>query len=220
MAGKGFGTQKAQTIDAGWKLEVKFKDGNSAKLVFLHELDECLEVYTHIKPVQLNGQWRNIPSGNRNGHLFPAVPDAFDMHPDKDVAKVGLKRFAKVYVLDATGKSAELKGKVAFIELKAEIFKAIEAWVSATGKPLTGREVSVVRKGSGQLDTKYPTAVLDAHPEINPAELDDTEVQDYLYKLYIAPLTMDDLRNWYDQCMPTPQTAPLQAQAADEDVAF
>lgn len=204
---KGFGLPQAQPADSGWKTEVKLKSGENATVVFLHGLNDGLSVYTHGKPVQINGQWKNIPSGNRNGHLFPPVVDVFDQHPDKDVAKTVLKRFALVYVLNATGKSAELKGKVAFVELKKEIFDTLSAWENATGKTLENREVAIARKGSGIQDTKYPTAILDPHAG-NLNDVDVTEVRDYLQKLYCQPLTVEDLKAWYDACMVTPANAP------------
>ena len=203
-----------------WEFELKIADKETVNFVPLHGADETLTVFVH-RGIKFGNRFDSVVCGAKNTHLFEAMDCPFCKHPDEKVSKLGLVRYALVHVLSDKLQHA------GYMQLKFSVYEALKGWEDAvserTGNPVnvTGREVSLTRKGKGFNDTSYTTVVFD---EVKLDFTDDDKklqekLTEYLVSRY-GTTTPDRLAKTYAGAYapssPNTETVEVPENEADE----
>lgn len=203
-----FGVQAPSQTPALYTKELKFPANKTVRVVFLDAVRDSLQVLVHSENVLHNGRWQYVVSGDKNTHLFPAVVDPFNTHPDEKVRKLRWLRIALVYVVKG---SEKLDGQLAYVLLSKSVFDALVSWENTmteeNGEVTTvaGKLVSIHRAGSGMNDTVYTATVVGD----GQAKVDDNEVValvDYLKETYkVSGVTSQELQEIFDNHLTSAQ---------------
>lgn len=215
----GFNTPAPEKIEApklassglaGYEHEIKLKDGQTAKMIALHPLDDSFQINVHKTPVNYDGLgFRYIPAASKNTHLdFLATPvkSPFESDPDPKVRNWKTARYMLVFVVDSPNE--KLKGHVGYLELRDNYmrkdgsYNVIQEWQEQSEESVEGHIVTWSRTGKGVQDTSYKTTVLKSQKltaeQMAIAEAEVPEIQEYIIGLYRKEWNAEEFQRVYD----------------------
>ena len=173
---KDFGKKaEAPTLNGKkfYEYELKLLNGDVARVIPLHGLNEGLSVRVHKMQVQVGNMWRNPVCGRLNEHLFPQFDCLFcNRELPEELHKVKTNRYMLVFVVNAPRHLSYLEGGVAYIDLKYSQYQAMEDWAKTEdeGATVAGHLVALTRTGKGKNDTSYSASVKGLQPLPVPQE--------------------------------------------------
>lgn len=235
MSTYGFGTPAPEKVEApklptsglaGYEHEVKLKDGQTVKVIALHNVDQSFQINVHKRQVNYDGLgFRSIPVGTRNTHLpFLATPvkSPFESDPDPKVRSWKTARFALVFILESPNEKQ--RGHVGFLELRDNYlrqdgsYNLVKEYEEQSGEGVEGHVITYSRTGSSIKDTSYKTTILKSQnltkEQQKVVDAEVPEVRDYILGLYDKEWTTEEFQRIYEifVAQNRVETAPVQTE--------